>query len=218
MEEIRVFDGLHLFRSSEPNVPINFNQYLLMGDKPLLVHTGSSKQAAALIPKLKSILGNHSLAYIFISHFEGDECGGIKQIMDSFPQATPICSQITARELKSFGFEYDVIIKNPGESLETKDYKLDFISYPSEVHLWEGLLAIETERRMLFSSDLFIHFDKLNETVVNSNINDEMERITAAQIPNVEAAEKMKKTLLGYNIKDIAPGHGPFIKLWPANL
>jgi flavorubredoxin len=217
MEQFKISHNLYLFRSGGGNIPITFNQYLIMGEEPLLIHTGNSKQAVELIPMLKDILGNHTLSYIFISHFEGDECGGISQVMESFPKALPICSQITARQLASFGLEYNIMVKNPGETLETSDYKLEFIAYPSEVHLWEGLLVMEAKQRMLFSSDLFIHFDKINEIAVNSNLEDELERITEQQIPDVHLIETLKTTLLQYNIKDIAPGHGPFIKLWPTN-
>lgn len=217
MEQIKISNDLYLFRSGGGNIPITFNQYLLVGEEPLLIHTGNNKQALEIIPKIKEILDNRDLSYIFISHFEGDECGGIEDIMKSFPRAVPICSAITARQLSSFGLEYNILIKNPGEVLETKDYSLDFIAYPSEVHLWEGLLAVDTKRRLLFSSDLFIHFDTINEIIINSNINDELERITEQQIPNAEEAATLKKTLLEYDIKDIAPGHGPYIKLWPIN-
>ena len=217
MEQFKISNNLFLFRSGGGNIPITFNQYLLLGAEPVLIHTGNTKQAKELIPMLKGILGNRTLSYIFISHFEGDECGGISQFMESFPKAIPICSQITARELAGFGFEYSVMKKNPGETLETNDYRLYFIAYPSEVHLWEGLLLMEAKQRMLFSSDLFIHFDKINEITVNSNLEDELERITKQQIPDVDLITRLKTTLLQHNIKDIAPGHGPFIKLWPTN-
>lgn len=214
MEEFKVSNDLYLFRSSGGGAPINFNQYLLLGKEPLLVHTGSSKLAVELAPRIKEILGNRSLSYIFISHFEGDECGGISHIMDSFPDAVPVCSMVTARQFMSFGLDYNVMIKAPGDALKTDDYKLDFVSYPSEMHLWEGLLAFEAERRVLFSSDLFIHFDRLNDRVINSSIDNELQTITEQQVPNPDAMQKIKDVLFKLDVKDIAPGHGPYIKLW----
>lgn len=214
MEEFKVSNDLYLFRSSGGGAPINFNQYLLLGKEPMLIHTGSSKVAEELVPRIKEILGKQSLSYIFISHFEGDECGGISIVLESFPKAVPICSQVTARQFMGFGLTYDVMIKAPGDILETDDYKLSFVSYPSEMHLWEGLLAFETERRVLFSSDLFIHFDKLNDRMINSNVNDELSMLTEQQIPSPTAKQKLKDTLLELDIKDIAPGHGPYLKLW----
>ena len=124
-------------------IDLSFNQYLLLGNEPLLIHTGSKEQTEIMIPLLKSILGNNTLAFIFISHFELDECGGLSLLKEHFPQAKPICSQVTARQLTGFGITNEVIIKNPGDFFETSDFKLKFISYPSEMHLWEGLMAFE---------------------------------------------------------------------------
>ena len=61
------------------NLVPTFHQYLLLTDEPLLVHTGSVQQAEALIPKLKDILKDKILKYIFISHFESDECRALSR-------------------------------------------------------------------------------------------------------------------------------------------
>ena len=137
MDEIKIFDDLYLLSSSGGNVPLTFNQYLLLGTEALLVHTGNHDQAEELVPKIKNLLGNRILGYIFISHFEGDECGGLSVIMKHFPKAKSLCSQVTARQLRSFGFTNQVVVKAPGEAIETNDYQLKFLSYPSEMHLWE---------------------------------------------------------------------------------
>lgn len=36
-----------------------------------------------------------------------------------------------------FGITNQVLVKKPGEKLTSNDYELEFISYPSEMHLWE---------------------------------------------------------------------------------
>ena len=41
MENIKVFNDLHLFSSYNKLVDLSFNQYLLLGSEPLLIHTGS---------------------------------------------------------------------------------------------------------------------------------------------------------------------------------
>lgn len=35
-----------------------------------------------------------------------------------------------------FGITNQVLVKKPGEKLTSNDYELEFISYPSEMHLW----------------------------------------------------------------------------------
>ncbi|MGH4117903.1 hypothetical protein [Clostridium sp.] len=59
----------------------------------------------------------------------------ITLILKHFPKATPICSQTTAQQLIGFGLVNSVIIKKPGEKLNSDGCELEFFSYPSEMHL-----------------------------------------------------------------------------------
>ena len=214
MENIKVFNDLHLFSSYNKLVDLSFNQYLLLGSEPLLIHTGSIDQTIELLPKIKSILGERALSYIFISHFESDECGGLRTLMDEYPQVKPICSQITARQLIGFGLANDIIIKAPNDILESEDYKLRFIGYPSEMHLWEGLVAFEENRSLLFSSDLFIRHGEIKDTIINSNWTQENREISIERIPSQTALKNLQETLANFDVKYILPGHGPCIKAY----
>jgi flavorubredoxin len=211
MKRHKIEDDLYLFRSEVPNLPVNFNQYLLMGKEPILIHTGSIKQAEELVPLLKEILGNTKLAYIFVSHFESDECGGLSLILKHFPDAKTICSQVTARQFMGFGFEYNIITKSPGDILETEDYKLEFIAYPSEMHLWEGLLIFEANRKLVFSSDLMIEMNSMDEITSKVDLLGQISKIT--QQPGIASTAyiEIQKELSGLPVLGIAPGHGPFL-------
>jgi flavorubredoxin len=213
VEQIKIFDNLYMFNSYNQYINLSFNQFLLLGEESVLIHTGSYQMAEELVPKLKDILGNRKLSYIFVSHFESDECGGLNLILKHFPEAKTVCSSVTARQLTGFGFVSEVIIKAPEESLSLNGTNLSFISYPSEMHLWEGLLAFETEHGLLFSSDLFIRMGKVSNTVVASSLEDELAKIAPHQIPDPAALKAMQETLLKLPVKYIVPGHGPVIKL-----
>ena len=134
-----------------------------------MVHTGNIQQAEALIPQLKDALGDKQLKYIFISHFESDECGGLSIILKHFPEARPICSEVTARQLSGFGITNDIIVKKPEEKLGLWDHELEFISYPSEMHLWEGLLVTENKLRIFFCSDLVFRLGEASGSVIEGN-------------------------------------------------
>ncbi|BCZ46707.1 hypothetical protein psyc5s11_27740 [Clostridium gelidum] len=138
---------LHQFSSYIQQINLTFHQYLLLCDEPLLVHTGNVMQAEALLPQLKAALNSKDLKYIFISHFEADECGALSVILEHFPEALTICSEVTARQLNGFGIKAKTITKKAGEKLTTDSYELEFIDYPSEMHLWDGLL-IQTLRQL----------------------------------------------------------------------
>jgi len=204
---------LHQFSTYISQINLSFHQYLLLTDEPLLVHTGNVKQTEAMLPQLKAALNGKDLRYIFISHFESDECGGLPLILKHFPKAKPICSQTTAQQLRGFGIINEVIIKKPGEKLNTGGYELEFLSYPSEMHLWEGLLVIENRHGIFFSSDLMMGFGEEIGTVKESSWQTEINNIRSEQVPAPERRAQLQRTLLQLNPSFVAAGHGPCLKL-----
>lgn len=207
-----IYQDIYQFSTYIPQINLSFHQYLLFTNEPLLIHTGNTQQATALIPQLKDVLNGKDLKYIFVSHFEADECGGLSLILDHFPNAKLICSEVTARQLTGFGLVKEFIAKKPGEKLTTDNYELEFFSYPSEMHLWEGLLAMETQRGIFFSSDLMIRFGEANKTIVESDWETEINSIRPDQIPDPERQIQLQQTLRQLNPKFAATGHGPCLK------
>lgn len=204
---------LHQFSSYVQQINLTFHQYLLLSDAPLLVHTGNALQAESLLPQLKAALDGKDLKYIFISHFEADECGGLSVILEHFPEAEAICSEVTARQLNGFGIKAKVIIKKAGEKLTTGSYELEFIGYPSEMHLWDGLLIIENRRGIFFSSDLMFAVGEEIGTIKESKWNMEVNNIKPEQVPDSNKLKQLQQTLGQLNPNFIATGHGPCLKL-----
>ncbi len=211
MKVWKVQDNLYMFSTYEAHIGLAFNQFLLMGKEPLLVHTGSRSHAVSLVHELRRLLGGQSLAYAFFSHFESDECGGLGLLTDEYPDLRPICSAVAARQIAGFGLAegHQPVIKAPGDKLETSDYTLQFICYPSEMHLWEGLLAFEERQGILFSSDLFIRRGFMESVTVGTTWQNEISRISEHQIPGPAARAALQRTLESLPVKVVAPGHGP---------
>ncbi|MGE5605483.1 MAG: MBL fold metallo-hydrolase [Bacteroidota bacterium] len=209
----RIYEDLVQFSTHFAPINLSFHQYFLPGDEPLLVHTGNVQQAKAFLPQLKAELKGKELKYIFISHFEADECGGLTYILEQFPNAKPICSEVTARQLGGFGLTNDVILKKPGEKLFTDNYELVFFAYPSEMHLWEGLLSMENRRGIFFSSDLMIRFGESAGSIVDSDWNAEINNIRPEQVPDPARLAKLQDTLSQLKPKFVATGHGPCLRL-----
>ena len=115
--------------------------------------------------------------------------------------------------MSGFGITDKALIKKPGEHLETASFNLEFIGYPSEMHLWEGLLALETNRKIIFSSDLFTRMGPLKDSILSSRWEEEIQKIDSSKIPSPEALELIKKTLAKIPAGFIAPGHGPCLKI-----
>ncbi|OOM77782.1 MBL fold metallo-hydrolase [Clostridium sp. BL-8] len=207
-----IFKDLHQFSTHIKQINLSFHQYLLLGEDPILFHTGNVMQAEIMLPELKVVLGGRNLKYIFVSHFESDECGGLSVILKEFPKAKVICSAVTARQLDGFGIKAEVIVKKPAEILSTNDYELEFIRYPSEMHLWDGLLVMENNRGIFFSSDLMISFGEEIGTVKESDWNTEINNIKLEQVPDPEKLKELQQALLKLNPNFVATGHGVCLK------
>jgi len=208
-----IFNDLHQFTEYIAPINLSIHQYLLLTEEPVLIHTGTINQAKTIVPELKRLLGNKSLKYIFASHFESDECGGLSVLINEFPQVTTICSEITARQLFGFGITNNVIIKKPGDTLPGNDYNFMFIGYPSEIHFQDGLLLIENNRRIFFSSDLMFNFGNAHGEIIESNWQSAIDTSGVDRLPDDGMREKLIKDLIGLRPMFIATGHGPCIKL-----
>lgn len=165
----RIVQDLYQFSNYAQPINLSFHQYLLTTEIPLLIHTGNECQTKAFLPELQEILKGQSIKYVFISHFEADECGGLSWLLKNYPDAISVCSEVTARQLSGFGVTNNVQVKKPGERLSTAQYQLDFIAYPSEMHLWDGLLLFEQPRQIFFSSDLMLGFGEAAGKVAESD-------------------------------------------------
>lgn len=209
----KIYNDLHQFTDYVEPINLSLHQYLLLSEEPTLIQTGTIQQAEKLVPQIKELLGDKKLKYIFVSHFESDECGGLSLLVSEFPEVTTICSEVTARQLFGFGITHNILIKKPGDKLSGTNYNFEFISYPSEMHLWEGLLLRETTRNIFFSSDLMFRMGKYHAEVIESSWEDALANCGIEYIPNKEMQDKLLTDLKGINPKFVATGHGVCINL-----
>lgn len=209
----KIHDNLYQFTEYLEQVDLSLHQYLLLTEEPVLVHTGTINNAGVLAPQIKQILGGKALKYILVSHFESDECGGLSALLKEFPEVVTVCSETTARQLYGFGITYSLIIKKPGECLESNGFSIECLNYPSEMHLWDGLLFFEKSRGILFSSDLVFSFGKIHGEVIEKNWPTTIATSGIDRIPNEYSREKLAADLKTIEPKFIATGHGPCVKI-----
>ncbi len=214
MKEYKVMDNVYLFNSYVDAIDLSFNQFLVLTPTPMLIHTGAIDRTEVLIPKIQEVIGSRPLEYVFISHFESDECGGLALLKNYYPQIKAICSQITARQLMGFGITSNIAVVNPQDKMKIGDSLFEFISYPSEMHLWEGLIMVEANQGILYSSDLFIRTGTIQKSMENSAINEEIQNINLHKVPSQEALERLKRDLSALHLNYLMPGHGPCLKLF----
>src|SRR5262249_20344507 len=95
-----------------PEVNLQFNQFLVHDEQPLLFHTGMKGLFPALGAPAPRVRAPATIRWIGFSHFEADECGALTEWQTLAPSATAVCSLVA--KLVSVD---DVIARRPAQAL-----------------------------------------------------------------------------------------------------
>jgi flavorubredoxin len=140
-----------------PDYNLEFNQFLVRDEHPLLYHTGMR----ALFPQVRDAVARlirpETLRWIGFSHFEQDECGSLNEWLALAPDARPACNMVSALvNINDFtGREHAFLDDDAGFS--TGRMRFRFLSTPHVPHCWDASLLYEETQGTLFCSDLFSH-------------------------------------------------------------
>jgi flavorubredoxin len=161
-----------LFRLTTFVEPFNiqFSQFLVCDDQPLLFHTGPRALFQEVKSAVASLINPQTLRWIGFSHFESDECATVPEWQQLAPQSEVLCSVVgkmvsvddclALRPAKGMG---------DGDVLETGRYRFRFLATPHVPHCWEAGLLFEETQRTLLCSDLF-HQDGDVEPMTESDV------------------------------------------------
>jgi flavorubredoxin len=140
--------------------PVEFTQFLIKDEKPLLFHTGPKALFAETLKAVKRIVDPADLRYISWSHLESDECGALNEFLAAAPNAEPVHGEIGV--MLSVGDFFTKAPRGMGddEVLDLGEKKLRFMTTPNVPHAWDAILVFEEITRTLFVSDLFTVFGK----------------------------------------------------------
>ena len=161
-----------LFRITTFVQPFNlqFSQFLVRDEEPLLFHTGPRMMFPAVKDAVASLIEPVRLRWVAFSHFEADECGTLPEWQTLAPRSLAVCSLVG--KLVSVD---DCLALRPakglaeGEILETGRYRFQFLGTPHVPHCWEAGLLFEETHRTLLCSDLFHQLGDV-EPVTQSDI------------------------------------------------
>lgn len=138
-----------------PEANLQFSQFLVKDDEPLLFHTGMKALFPTVREAVAKLIPVETLKWIGFSHFEADECGSLPQWQEIAPEATPVCSFVGKMvSVDDFALRPAVAMMN-GETFSTGKYKYRFLHTPHVPHCWEAGLLFEETNGTLFCSDLF---------------------------------------------------------------
>ena len=153
-----------------PEGNLQFNQFLIKDEEPLLYHTGMKGLFPVVKEAVATLIDPASIRWIGFSHFEADECGSLRKWQQIAPEATAICSFVS----KMVSVD-DVVAERParalgdGEIVTTGRYRFRFLQTPQVPHAWDAGHLFEEMNSTLFCSDLF-HQNGDVESVTSSDI------------------------------------------------
>jgi len=198
------------------DVNIQFNQFLVRDEEPLLYHTGMKGLFPTVNEGVAKLIDPSKIRWIGFSHFEADECGALKEWQRIAPDATAICSFVS----KMVSVD-DVVAERParaledGEVLVTGKFRFKFLQTPHVPHAWDAGHLFEENNEILLCSDLF-HQNGDVEPVTNSDIVGRFKEMLveyqsgpfANYLPYTTKTKRILSRLADLKPKTIAPMHG----------
>jgi flavorubredoxin len=155
-----IADGIYRLSTYVPDIAppagFTFNQFLVLGDEPLMFHTGLRKMFPLNLDAVSRIMRPERLRWIAFGHFEADECGAMNEWLAIAPQATPAHGQIGCMvSLNDFADRTPRQLKD-GEVIDLGGGKrVRFIDTPHIPHGWDAGVLYEESTGTLLCGDLF---------------------------------------------------------------
>lgn len=207
-----IYQNLYQFTTYIAPMDFTIHQYLLATEPAILFAAGTIQQAKAILPQIKKILSGKELKYIFVSHMESDECGGLPVLLQAYPEVTVICSALGERELPGYGYSGKIAAATPDKPLIDGKLSLKFFNYPAEVHLQNGVICYEETSGIFYSADLMLRYGNAGGKTITRSWDDEVMGINQERVPNEAQLKEMQDELMAVAPKLIAVGHGFCVK------
>jgi flavorubredoxin len=154
-----IADGIYRLSTFVPDIAppagFTFNQFLVLGDEPLMFHTGLRKMFPLNREALSRIIPPERLKWIAYGHFEADECGAMNEWLALAPQAQAAHGQTGCMvSLNDFADRAPRVLVD-GETIDLGGKRVRFIDTPHTPHGWDAGVLYEETTGTLLCGDLF---------------------------------------------------------------
>jgi flavorubredoxin len=209
-----IADGIYRLSTFVPEVAppagFTFNQFLILGQEPLLFHTGPRRMFPLVREAVSRLMPPQNLRWIAFGHYEADECGSMNDWLSIAPHAQVAHGQTGCMVSLNDMADRAPRILADGEVIDLGDKRIRYLDTPHIPHGWEAGLICEETTATLFCGDLFTQFGNgaaLVETdIVGPAI--EAEDLFRASSLNPGMGDTIRK-LAALKPKTLALMHGP---------
>jgi len=137
-----------------PEADLEFGQFLIRDEEPLLFETGLKALFPAVRDAVAGVLDPSTVRWVSFSHFEADECGSLNEWLSLAPRAQAACSLVGALvSVNDFAIRPARPLTD-GETFSTGKRRFRFLHTPHVPHCWEAGVLFEETERTLFCTDL----------------------------------------------------------------
>jgi flavorubredoxin len=155
-----IADGIYRLSTFVPEIAppagFTFNQFLVLGDEPLLFHTGLRRTFPRVRDALARIIPPERLSWIAFGHYEADECGAMNEWLAVAPRA-----QVAHGRTGCLVSLNDMADRAPriladGEVIALGGgRRVRYIDTPHVPHGWDAGVMLEESSGTLLCGDLF---------------------------------------------------------------
>src|SRR5277367_5868233 len=90
-----IADGVYRISAYVPDIAppagFTYNHFLVLGDEPLLFHTGLRRMFPVVRTAVEKVLSVQKLRWICFGHYEADECGAMNEWLAAPPRTPRSC-------------------------------------------------------------------------------------------------------------------------------
>lgn len=155
-----IADGIYRLSTHVPAIAppagFTFNQFLILGDEPLMFHTGLRKMFTLNRDALRRIIAPEQLRFIAFGHYEADECGAMNEWLAVAPQAEVAHGQTGCNVSLNDMADRTPRVLQDGEVIDLGGGKrVRYIDTPHTPHGWDAGVMFEESTGTLLCGDLF---------------------------------------------------------------
>lgn len=141
---------------------LTFNQFLILGDEPLLFHTGMRGLFPLVHEAVARLMPPENLRWISFGHYEADECGSMNEWLATAPDA-----QVThgmTGVMVSLNAQADRAPRSleHNEVIDLGSKRVRYLDTPHVPHGWDAGLLYEEASGVLLCGDLFTQYGPAN--------------------------------------------------------
>jgi flavorubredoxin len=147
-----------------PPAGFAFNQYLVLGDEPLLFHTGPRAMFPLVGEAVARLIPLARLRWISFGHIEADECGAMNLWLAAAPNAELAHGQIGCDVSLNDLADRPPRMLADGETIDLGGRRVRHIDTPHTPHGWDSGLLYEETTGTLLCGDLFTQTGRTGAT------------------------------------------------------